>query len=145
MHPNKAVMEALVDGSPIVLLQTDFCKAYDFINREALILALEGLNIPSHFLNLAKNIMVDTPITMPPIAGGGTIMGKTGVKQGCPISPLLFIIIFDLLVNELETIPGVCDLSGYMDDLAAILANGSCLAHLSEIFFNVTVAQLEPS
>ena len=32
-----AFYEALADGQDITLLQTDFCKAYDYVNCDALI------------------------------------------------------------------------------------------------------------
>ena len=32
-----AFYEALADGQDITLLQTDFCKAYDYVNHDALI------------------------------------------------------------------------------------------------------------
>ena len=36
------------------LLQTDLRKAYDFLNREAIISILEKLNYPPHLINLSR-------------------------------------------------------------------------------------------
>ena len=38
--------EAVAEGKDVTLLQTDFCKAYDYVNHEALMELLIGLNAP---------------------------------------------------------------------------------------------------
>ena len=39
-------MEAVAEGKDVTILQTDFCKAYDYVNHEALMELLIGLNAP---------------------------------------------------------------------------------------------------
>ena len=41
-----AFYEALADGQDITLLQTDFCKAYNYVNYDALIHILKRLKAP---------------------------------------------------------------------------------------------------
>ena len=41
-----AFYEALADGQDIILLQTDFCKAYDYVNCDVLIHILKRLKAP---------------------------------------------------------------------------------------------------
>ena len=42
-------MEAVAKGKDVTILQTDFCKAYDYVNHEALMELLIGLNAPPLF------------------------------------------------------------------------------------------------
>ena len=38
--------EALAEGKDVTLLQTDFCKTYDYVNYDVLLHILKGLNTP---------------------------------------------------------------------------------------------------
>jgi hypothetical protein len=47
-------MEALVRGESLTILQTDFWKAYDFVNRKAMRRVLENLGAPAQIPWLGK-------------------------------------------------------------------------------------------
>ena len=89
-------------GNKPMILQTDYMKAYDFINRDMIKLMLEKINCPKHLRNIANLALAPSKTTIH-INGAKRVefIAVTGVKQGCPLSPILYILIFDLLVSKL--------------------------------------------
>ena len=61
---------------------------------------------------------------------------RTGVKQGCPISPLIYCIVFDLLVCKVLKGRGVTASAAYADDLAISLERAERVENL-EVFFDM--------
>jgi len=132
-----------------ILLQTDFQKAFDFINRESIIQILSALNFPPNLINVAKAALSPSKSIL---QVNGTspahIITSTGVKQGCPLSPILFIITFDPLIHQLAQIPDVQLVRGYMDDIALIALNSSTLEPIwnkTDLFCQAVGAQLNIS
>ena len=85
--------EALAEGKDVTLLQTDFCKTYDYVNRDALLHILKGLNAPPQAIYVVEKVLQESITWLPNIGGskrGGnneSIQSRTGVRQGCLISP----------------------------------------------------------
>ncbi|NWS15717.1 PO21 protein, partial [Pachyramphus minor] len=78
-------------------------KAFDTINHQCIILGLEQKGIDSHIINLIKNMYENIYTHI------GTkneksdpIQIQMDVKQGDPVSPLLFNLAVDLLLCKLE-------------------------------------------
>ena len=68
---------------------------------------------------------------------GGTkesIQSWTGVRQGCPISSLLFVIVFDILLVSLKKKYNPQDLSGFLDDLGMVLQKAETINSLTPTF-----------
>jgi ribonuclease HI len=116
-----------------ILLQTDFTKAFDYLNRDAIKCILRKMNISPHLQNVA-DIALQNSLTH--------ILGKSdqppkfeaisGVRQGCPISPIIYIIVVDLLVAQLERIPGIVAVSAYADDNGLVLSSTAPMKRLME-------------
>jgi hypothetical protein len=86
-----------------LIISTDTEKAFDKIQYHFMIKALRKVGIEGMYLNIIKAIY-DKPITniilseeklkpFPP---------KTGMRQGCPLSPLLFNIVLEFLARAIR-------------------------------------------
>jgi hypothetical protein len=75
----------------------DFTQAYDRIDRKKLWLHLESIGMPQHLLRAVQGMYDgDTYILMDGGRQTPPIQPTQGVKQGCPLSPLLF----SLYIND---------------------------------------------
>jgi ribonuclease HI len=118
-----------------IFLQTDFSKAFDYVNRKALIRTLKRLNLPSFIINVARTALADNRMTLVS-SNPQSFRGVTGVRQGCPVSPLLYLIIVDLLVHQLKDIDGIICIQAYADDNGLILDG---VRALPKIFYTIKV------
>ena len=111
----------------ILFFQIDFYKAYDYINCDALIHILKRLKAPFQAIFVIEKVLHPSKTWLPSIEGkpssspANSITSRTEVQQGCPISPLFFLIIFDLLLVSLNKNHPLEKLSGFMDDLGLLL------------------------
>jgi len=79
----------------------DFTKAFDSVNRPALWKILSHYGIPEKLISIIKLLYVDFSarvICGPSLTEDFNI--KTGVKQGCLLSPLLFSLCVDWIMKE---------------------------------------------
>ena len=79
----------------------DFSKAFDSVNHEALWEVLEARGIHPKLISLIKDLYEGNRVR---VAGQGVqsewFCIRTGVRQGCPLSPLLFNIFMDFLARQ---------------------------------------------
>ena len=52
--------EALAEGKDVTLLQTDFCKTYDYVNCDALLHILKGLNAPPQAIYVVEKVLQES-------------------------------------------------------------------------------------
>jgi hypothetical protein len=86
----------------------DFRKAFDIVPRDLLWQVLAEMGIVGHFMQCLQSMYSqDTVRVMHPIEG---LLARfscgIGVKQGCPLSPLLFGLYFDGLEKHLDALDG---------------------------------------
>jgi hypothetical protein len=77
-------------------------KVLDKTQHPFMIKALNELRIEGSYLNIIKSVS-DRPIAN--ILNGGKLKAfliKLGARQGCPLSPLLFNIVLQLLTREIR-------------------------------------------
>ena len=69
----------------------DLKKAFDTVNRQALLFKLNRYNIRGHFLNIIEDMYNDVSLSIR-LANGITQPFQTsiGVKQGCVVEPIFF-------------------------------------------------------
>jgi hypothetical protein len=86
------------------LLFIDLTKAYDSVPHDRLWGKLIELGIGEHFVDILKALYKDTSVKI--IINGcetDTVYMRRGIKQGCVLSPLLFILYVSGLAQMLET------------------------------------------
>lgn len=95
------VEQSLEWNSPLLINFLDYEKAFDSIDRDTLWKILRNHGIPERIVNLIRNMYEKTTCR---IIHDGKLSDcfeiKTGVRQGCLLSPFLFILAIDWLMKE---------------------------------------------
>ena len=147
----KLLMEhARLTNSPAIALLLDQEKAYDRVHPQYLQLVLERFGFPYAIVNSLTSLFFSTQLSVnvngfhsPPV------LQRRGLRQGDPISPVLFNLAFEPLLRSilsaqpLHGIPlpsplnsplplelGPTKLLAYADDIACFLNNDFELQHL---------------
>jgi ribonuclease HI len=137
---NKDFYTALEEGRQHHILSIDTKKAFDSIFVDYLHAVLRALNLPEWLNNLVAGLYFKARVT--PVFGSGPtgiwIDILRGVRQGCPLSPLLFAIAFDPLLERLRNVAGVRT-CGFADDLAFSAARAAFFSPVIRIISEFAV------
>ena len=81
----------------------DWAKAFDKVDRQALLIAMAKMNIPTKYINIVRAIYTNTKfnITMEGHTSSWQRQ-ETGIRQGCPLSPYLFLIVMTTLFHDIH-------------------------------------------
>ena len=128
---------------PGFVVSLDFQKAFDTISKSAILAALKKFNFGPIFIGYVETILTGTEAA---IKNGGWISEyfetSRGVRQGCCLSPLLFIIVVEFLAIKIRkepSISGILDnepnfsredtlLLQYADDMDLFLKTTKCIS-----------------
>ena len=120
---NKFFYETLRDdpkGQAFILF-LDTAKAFDSIDHDYLFSLLDKINMPSWVCNSVRSLFHDV-FAFPSLSAPTSVAVpiNRGVKQGCPLSPILFALAYDPLLVLLSTTASTSstDLAAFADDLA---------------------------
>lgn len=85
------------NGARRCALKIDLRKAYDCIRWDALLTTLDKFHIPQRFINWVS-MCITAPKFSIMVNGSayGYIEGKRGIRQGCPLSPYLFVLLMEV-------------------------------------------------
>ena len=102
----------------IYVLFLDTAKAFDSIDHSFIHAILAKAGFPLWVRNIIKGFLHEVKVYPTVGADLGPISVCRGVKQGCPLSPLLFALCFDVLLRKLRYISGHSAFA-FADDMAA--------------------------
>ncbi|CAI5477045.1 unnamed protein product [Closterium sp. Yama58-4] len=88
---------ATTQSLPLLALTVDIRKAYDMVDRPFLYTCLSHLGLPDPFIHWVKlmHYGTTTRISVNNFCGP-PIPVRTGVRQGCPLAPLLFLCVIEV-------------------------------------------------
>lgn len=102
---------------PQIFLKLDFVKAYNRVDHNFLWEVMETLNFDTHLVNLVKGLV---ELTHSKVHVNGLFTTKIplkwGVKQGCPLSLLLFALTTQPLMCLIKQVLGKGELQGLQPD-----------------------------
>ena len=141
------------DGTPGFLWKVDFSKAYDSLDWRFLWNVLRRRGFPETWIRWVKQC-VTTPTFAVLVNGrpqGGWIHPQRGIRQGCPLAPLLFILAADALAVctsqlcrsgafagfQSSNIPGGIPLLQYDDDTTFFIQGSWAAAHTLSIMMDI--------
>ena len=131
---NELFYKALeVDENELFVLFIDTQKAFDSVDHDFMSAVLGKIGFPPWIINIVKGLLSRVSVT--PVFGGRTSVWidiLRGVKQGCPLSPLLFAVCYDPLLSRLAEIKGL-KVFGFADDVALAAASFRDLCKAMEI------------
>ena len=100
------------------ILFLDFAKAFDSVSRGFLMAILEHIGVPLGYRNIIWALFHDV-IAEPSVGGKTRVLIRMcdGLKQGCPLSTLFYIIALDPLITQMARLPNL-DARAFADDIA---------------------------
>ena len=118
---------ALSKKKQLYLLSLDTARAFDSISHAFIRKLLAHIGMPPWVCNMVDGLLHKVSV-MAAIAGAEAtpINIERGVKQGCPFSPLLFVLCYDVLLWRMAKVKGI-NAYAYADDLAITTACGETL------------------
>ena len=113
----------------------DFAKAFDSVSHETIFCALEQVGLPAEWVRAVRGLFHGAHCFTSLGGQPAKIPFSRGIKQGCPLSPLLFVLIMDILYSMIDASAPEVDSRVYVDDTAAGAADiCPSLGRLASVF-----------
>ncbi|MDA8583201.1 reverse transcriptase family protein [bacterium] len=126
-------------GEGLIFVFLDWEKAFDKINHHRLIEALERLNIPTKVINVIKALYSQPSFRVSKDNEHSEFKQQlSGIRQGCPLSPYLFILVMSVMFYDIHSEVGESIKEGlikgfdeseilYADDTMLVLKNDTSI------------------
>jgi hypothetical protein len=91
------------DRQPVFAAHVDLSRAFDTVSRPALSAVLRARGLDPTLISLIQDLYADNRVSVRVgSASAPPVCPTIGVRQGCPLSPLLFNVFIDLAARQLE-------------------------------------------
>ena len=123
---NSVIQAANSQGKEFWFTSLDIAKAFDSAPIMAIKKSLERINCPNNLTDLFINLLSNRSVSVNTLfEATDSFLVNNGVEQGETLSPILWVIFYDLLVTKLAQCPPIRSFTSpnvlaYMDDLALI-------------------------
>lgn len=118
----------------------DLTNAFGSISHSSFLSAIEKFGTGKKFSNLIRSLVLNSTTNISTSAGtAGPIPIRSGVRQGDPLSGILFNFAFDPVIRAIHKLKGVTILV-FADDVLIIAHSAEALQQALDIF-NVQCAQ----
>ena len=121
------IHQATTNKKDYDVLFIDFKKAFDSLNHNFLFSLLVHINMPTTTINVIKFLLTDLQaLTTFRGSQPQSIKMEKGVKQGCPLSPLLFVLVMEVLDDAIIKPPSSKINQNNSDIDSALYADDAC-------------------
>ena len=91
-------------GSNLVITLLDWEKAFDRLQHDKLSIALYRLGLPQHLINTIENGFAHAKFYVEDeYSKSGIKTQSAGIRQGCPLSPYLFVLVMSVIDNDVSS------------------------------------------